>query len=48
MNVDAEKIYTQKSLVIQDSIGMTSGLEIRAMEFRIVRVNSKVEALKNI
>lgn len=48
MNVDAEKIYIQKSLVIQGSIGMTSGLEIRATEFRIVRVNSRVEALKNI
>lgn len=36
-----EKGYIQKSLVIHSRIAVTSGLEIRAMEFRIVRVRQE-------
>lgn len=38
----------QKSLVIQNSIGMTSGIEIRAVAFRLLRIISRVAALQDV
>lgn len=48
MNVVYENRYIQTSLVIQGSIGVTCGLEIRNIKFRIVRANRRVEALKDV
>lgn len=48
MNIVYESRYVQKSLVIQGSIRVTCCFAIRAIKFKIVRVNSRVEALKDI
>lgn len=41
MDIVDEKWYIRKNVATQGRIGRTSGLEIRAMEFKIVRVNRR-------
>lgn len=48
MNIAYENRYIQKSLAIQGSVGVPCGLEIRTVKFRIVRINRRVETLKDV